>query len=61
MIEKAWLRFSIGKLSASMDCATGARPPPPRPWNTRASSIIERLEAKAQPTELKVKTPTQIM
>ena len=57
---KAWLRFAGGKLSANMDWVVGCRPPPPRPWKILAISIIGRLVAKAQPTELAVKTATQI-
>ena len=54
------VRLSGTTLSASIDCVTGAKPPPPRPWMTRNTSIIVSEVENAQKTELIVKTATQI-
>src|SRR5262249_16251328 len=42
---KAWPRFSGGKESARIDCATGTMPPPPRPCRTRNSNSACRFGA----------------
>jgi hypothetical protein len=38
-------------VSTSIDCSTGASPPPPIPWNTRAMTRVVRLGAIPQTNE----------
>ena len=40
-----------GKVSASIDCSTGASPPPPMPWNTRARISMVRFGAIPQSSD----------
>src|SRR6516164_1591187 len=55
---KAWPRFSGGKESARMDCATGTMPPPPRPCRIRNSNSACRFGANPQSAELSVNSET---
>ena len=57
---KPWPRFSGGKASARIDCATGTMPPPAKPCRTRNSSIDWRLHATPHSHELIVNSTRQM-
>ena len=54
-----WPRFSGGKESARIDCATGTMPPPPSPCRIRNNSSMLRFGAKPHSTELAVNSARQ--
>ena len=58
---KAMPRLSMEKVSLSMACSLGCRPPPPAPCKMRNTTSIPRLDANPQRKELTAKTATQPM
>ena len=53
-------RLAGGKVSARIDCSTGASPPPPIPWNSRASTSVVRLGETPHRNELTVNSAMEM-
>ena len=58
---KAPARFAGEKVSVMIDCSLAARPPPPRPCNTRKKIGAGRLVAMPHSIDAAVNTATEIM